>query len=126
MLQQTTVTVPDDIRAKFHDLVDLILQSESMNDEERQYWINILPVITQEQIQSLRDILENEKRQLAAIDKKYAQEIEKIGQEETIKQSDGVRRSKRTARAVQEESFEREDEVQTENILKKIEGEATS
>lgn len=122
----STVTVPDDIRAKFPDLVDLILQSESMNDEERQYWINILPVITQEQIQSLRDILENEKRQLAAIDKKYAQEIEKIGQDEFLKKTDADRKSKSDSRAAQEESFEREDEVQTENILKKIEGEATS
>src|SRR3989344_3156487 len=97
-MPNSNVTVPDETKTKFPDLVDLILKSESMNDEERQYWINILPVITPDQVQSLRDILENERRQLAAIDKKYAQEIEKIGQTQFVQQTEAERKKKREER----------------------------
>ncbi len=46
------IIVPADVREKFGALVDLILASESMNDDERRYWIDILPVMTQEQIEA--------------------------------------------------------------------------
>lgn len=117
----TTVTVPDDVRAAFPDLVELILHSESMNDEERQYWISVLPAITPEQVQSLRDILENEKRQLAAIDQKYAQEIDRIGQGELVKQTGEKRRERRESRTAKEEEHRHREAVATEDILKEIE-----
>ncbi len=66
------IVVPDDVRAKFGGLVDLIVASESMNDDERKYWIEILPVMTPEQLAKLQDILSREKEQLAAIDAKYS------------------------------------------------------
>ncbi|UPA23118.1 hypothetical protein K8942_02800 [Candidatus Peribacteria bacterium] len=71
------VTVPPEVREQYPDLVDLVLASESMTNTERQYWIDILPVMTPDQVTQLRTILTNEKDQLAAIDAKYAPEIEK-------------------------------------------------
>lgn len=68
----SSLKVPDSVRQQFPDLVELVAASESMNDEERQYWFDILPVMTPEQVQNLRDILTNERNQLAAIDAKYA------------------------------------------------------
>ena len=65
----TGLKIPDDVRSKFPELIDLIVASESMNDEERQYWINILPIMTPEQTEDLRGILDNERKQLEAIDK---------------------------------------------------------
>src|SRR3989338_6940309 len=89
----SSVTIPDDVRAKFSELIDLIIASESMNDEERQYWINILPIMTPEQIQDLRGILDNERKQLQAIDQKYAGDIEKRGKTEVRQQTDDERRT---------------------------------
>lgn len=66
------IVVSDDVRATFGPLVDLIVGSESMNDDERKYWIEILPVMSPEQIAKLQDILTREKEQLAAIDAKYS------------------------------------------------------
>lgn len=66
------IVVPDNVRSAFGPLVDLIIGSESMNDDERKYWIEILPVMSPEQIAKLRDILSREKEQLAAIDAKYS------------------------------------------------------
>ncbi len=107
---------------KFGDLIALIKASESMNDEERQYWINILPIMTPEQIQNLRDILDNEKKQLAAIDAKYQTEIDKLGQNEVVKQTDDERKKRRMERSSTESAHRQEEEKSAEEILRQIEG----
>ena len=114
------LTVPDDIQKKFPDLLKLIKGSESMNDEERQYWINILPIMTPEQIQNLHDILDNEKKQLAAIDAKYQSEIQKIGQTEVSKQAEEDRRKKRQDRASKEATHQQQESQHAEDVLKQI------
>jgi hypothetical protein len=63
--------IPDSVRKKYPDLLELILITKSMDDKERQYWFHILPVMNDEQVKKLRDILENEKQKLAEIDEKY-------------------------------------------------------
>ena len=118
----SSLTISDEIRAQFPDLVELILHSESMNDEERQYWINILPIMTPEQVQDLRNILDNEKKQLQAIDQKYATEIEQVGKAEVIKITDEERRKKREERAEKEAAHASTETESAEDILKKIEG----
>ena len=68
-----------------------------MNDEERQYWINILPIMTPDQVKNLFDILDNERKQLAAIDAKYQTEIQKVSQSEVNRQTE-VGRNGRSAK----------------------------
>lgn len=111
------VIVPPGTQEAHGALVALILGSESMNPEERQYWINILPVMTPDQRKNLEDILMNEKRQLAAIDAKYAAAGEKkdpsvLGTE--IKKKKQAREQAETADAEREATDE-------EAILSKIE-----
>ena len=118
----SSLTISDEIRAQFPDLIELIIHSESMNDEERQYWINILPIMTPEQVQDLRNILDNEKKQLQAIDQKYATEIEQVGKAEVIKITDEERRRKREERAQKEAAHASTEKESAEDILKKIEG----
>ncbi|MDO8469183.1 MAG: hypothetical protein Q7S29_05495 [Candidatus Peribacter sp.] len=119
----TGVQIPDDLKTKFPELIDLILASESMNDEERQYWVNILPVMTPEQIQNLKDILMNEKQQLAAIDRKYAKEIERIGETQLLQKVDEERRTRREQRSQTEQSARVEEDAHTADILGKIQNE---
>ena len=111
-----------EVTAKFADLLALIQKSESMNDEERQYWINILPIMTPEQVQNLRDILENERKQLAAIDSKYQTEIEKLGQAEVVKQTEEERTKRRMERTGKEAAHKEQEDRATDDILKQIEG----
>ena len=120
--QGTGLTISDEVKAKYPELVQLIQASESMNDEERQYWINILPIMTPEQVQDLRNILDNEKKQLQAIDQKYATEIEQVGKAEVIKNTDEERRRKREERAQKEAAHASTEKESAEDILKKIEG----
>ena len=68
-------TVLSDIQKKHPDLVKLVLGSESINDEEKQYWFDILPSMTDKQVDRLREILETERRQLEELNLKYQNEI---------------------------------------------------
>jgi hypothetical protein len=115
------VVVPEELRKKYPELLALILGSESMNDEERQYWINILPVMTTEQVENLRQILQNEKDQLAAIDAKYAQEMATIGQGKSLDAMGKSRRTKTEERLKKEKGNRNEERAKEEEILKAIE-----
>ena len=121
---QTNFVIPEETKKKFPKLIPLILASESMNDEERQYWINILPVMTEEQIASLLDILETEKKQLAEIDKKYEKEMENLGSDEMIQEMKAKRREKRESRKQEETAFEQKEQQEQEKLLQEIEGDS--
>ena len=66
------LVVPDETQAKYPDLVEKIKNSKSMNNSERNYWLQVLPVMTPEQVKELQDILDTEIRKLKEIDEKYS------------------------------------------------------
>jgi|SRR3989344_340531 len=117
----TSITVPDELKKQFPDLIALILGSESMSDEERQYWINILPAMTPDQRKNLQDILKNEKDQLAAIDAKYTKEMEQAGSVRAAEEVATDRKNKREQRGEAEGGAEAEEKRKEEEILKAIE-----
>lgn len=119
--QAQNLVIPDDLRQKYPELIELVVASESMNDEERQYWINILPIMTPDQIENLNGILVNERQQLAAIDQKYSKQIQEIGQEELIRKTEMKRREKRTERESAEEQFNKDDKSAADALLDQIE-----
>jgi hypothetical protein len=49
-----------------------------MKDEERKYWFQLLPVMSEEQVSKLQNILQNERDQLKELDKKYETEVAKL------------------------------------------------
>jgi chromosomal replication initiation ATPase DnaA len=114
------LTIPAEIEKKYPELIKLIVASESMNDEERQYWINIIPAMTPEQIEQLKGILVSERAQLSTIDKKYSKEIEEIGQEQFVKQIQEARKKRQEERTKAEQEARAQEESTEENILKKI------
>ncbi|MDB4979086.1 MAG: hypothetical protein JWM56_1272 [Candidatus Peribacteria bacterium] len=116
------LVIPDDVAQNFPELLALIRGSESMNNEERQYWITILPVMTPDQIQNLQSILLNERDQLKAIDTKYAQEIEKIGEPADTGPSEEEQKKRRDARREQEEKNRQQEEENADKLLDQIEG----
>jgi len=116
--QLADFTIPDSVRTQFAEIIGLIMQSESMNDEERQYWFDILPVMNGEQVENLKTILVNERTQLAAIDAKYAPkagdapvDVVKIGEQ---------RRANREELRSQESATRQDEEAASEELLKKM------
>ncbi|MBP9750256.1 MAG: hypothetical protein KBC95_00220 [Candidatus Peribacteraceae bacterium] len=116
----SSIVIPPEVQAQFGDVLALIAASESMNAEERQYWVNILPVMTPEQVQNLRDILQNEKNQLAAIDQKYTQDVDKIGQQQQIQQTDDERRRRAAERQAAEQNDKTTQNQAEQDLLNQI------
>ena len=114
--------IPDTVKQQYPDLIPLILQTESMNDDERQYWFQILPIMTDEQVGKLREILMNEKNQLASLDKEYEQELKRINNKHVSEWKEFEYKEKRQ-KLVAAESATKTTEKQTEeDLLKKLQG----
>ena len=79
-----TFTILDEIQAKYPELVDLVLGSESIDNNEKQYWFDIMPSMTDEQIDRLFNILMTERRQLEELNIKYQEEIKTLNEKHLI------------------------------------------
>ena len=117
---QSALQIPPEIQARFPELIELIIGSESMNVNERQYWINILPIMTPEQIQNLHDILQNERRQLAAIDAKYAKDVDEVGTKAAQDQMAQERHIKREKLYSSEQAQDSAEQEMEQDILDQI------
>lgn len=65
-------------KLKYPDLIKLILETESMDNQEKQYWFDILPAMTEEQRIKLFNILENERKKLEELDAQFEKEKKEI------------------------------------------------
>jgi hypothetical protein len=64
--------IPDEYLEEDPELVTLILESKAIDtDEEKQNWLNLLLLMTDEQIEKLREILLKERQKLKEIEEKY-------------------------------------------------------
>ncbi len=59
--------IPSALAHNEKELVQLIMESEAMDDEEKQYWFNLTKVMNDSQKERLYDILRREKQKLAEI-----------------------------------------------------------
>jgi Spy/CpxP family protein refolding chaperone len=80
----TTFQITDELQAKFPELIKLIIATESMDDDERQYWFDIMPSMTDAQIDRLYDILETERKKLQELEVKYQKEIKTLNEKHLI------------------------------------------
>lgn len=114
--------IPRLVRETFPDLIKLIYETESMNAEEREYWMQILPIMTEEQIKKFRDILVNEKKQLEKLDREYEQgagrfmgapkpEFNEVKMKEVLQKVQS-----------EEKTHEEEEKAAEEDLLKKLQG----
>lgn len=112
--------IPQLVREKFPDLVKLIYETESMNDEEREYWLKIMPIMTEEQIVKFRNILVNEKDQLTKLDKEYEKDINRMDQKHA-QEFDEVKMKEKLKTLKEEESKDQKSEAQAEeDVLNKL------
>jgi len=113
-------SVPTIVKEKFPDLVQLIKETESMNDEERDYWFQILPIMTEEQIRKFRDILLNEKIQLQKLDKEYEQELNRLNEKHMLEWKEFEMREKRKAIKTAELKSQEEERAAEEELLRRL------
>lgn len=110
--------IPRLVRDKFGDLVKSIYETESMDSEEREYWMQILPIMSDAQLAKLKEILLNEKKQLSQLDKEYRQGASKLSAAPALdekKRKEKIHEIKRS-----EEVSEKAEQTQEEELLKKL------
>ena len=81
-------TIIDEIEAQYPELIKLVLNTESMDDSEKQYWFDILPSMTDDQVDRLFDILETERRKLEELEIRYQEEIRNLNEKHLIEWQD--------------------------------------
>lgn len=113
-------TVPELVKQKFPDLIQLIKETESMNDEERDYWFQILPIMTEDQIKKFRDILLNEKTQLQKLDAEYETELTKLNEKHMIEWKEFESKEKKKALTQAEEAAKAQEQATEEDLLKRL------
>lgn len=119
--------IPQLVKEKYPDLVELIKKTQSMMPEERQYWFQILPIMTDEQVARLRKILEDEAAQLAKLDAQYQEEVSRLNQKHLAEwenydreQTEKEMKAKREERAKAEASAEAEESQTEEDLLSSL------
>lgn len=74
-------SIPEAFLIQQNLLIQLILESKSLAEHsEKQNWFNLLPIMSDEQIEKLKDILTREKQKLEEINQKYTQKQTEINQ----------------------------------------------
>ena len=103
------------MQAQYPELIKLILATESMDDDERQYWFDILPSMTDSQVDRLFDILETEKRKLEELEKKYQKEIKSLNEKHLIEWQDF--QLKDSKKKIKEEEAKDKNTGEAEDVL---------
>jgi hypothetical protein len=112
--------IPAIVKDKFPDLIKLINETESMNEEERDYWFQILPIMSEQQIAKFRQILLNEKEQLAKLDEEYNDEIQRLNNKHMLEWKEFESKEKRAALTAAEKKEEVTEKVEEAELLKRL------
>jgi len=109
----TTFFIADALQEKYPELIQLVLITESMDDEERQYWFDIMPSMNDTQIDRLFNILETERRKLEELEIKYQQEIKALNEKHLIDMQDSRNKEakQKIAQAESEDVTEDPEEI---------------
>jgi hypothetical protein len=105
-------TIPKQIKEQYADLVELIKVTESMDDQERQYWFQIMPIMSTEQIEKFRTILLTEKQQLADLDKEYEDELNRLNEKHLLEWKEFEAKEK--SRVIKEAEAKSDDQEKQE------------
>jgi formate dehydrogenase assembly factor FdhD len=114
-------SIPEGFIEKIPDIVVLILESKSLDKEdEKQSWLNLLPLMNDEQTAKLKDILTREKVKLAEIEQKYAQKKEQMSQKFVQKFEEGAYQDKMQSVRSQEQEHREKEHEEADDLLNQI------
>ena len=109
----------DEIQSQYGELVKLVLNTESMDNSEKQYWFDILPSMTDEQVDRLFDILETERKKLEELELKYQEEIKTLNEKHLIEwQEYQVKESREKIKKA--ESDDKDNSSSADDVLKML------
>jgi len=112
--------IPFGMEEKYPELIKLILNTQSIDDEEKQYWFSIIPAMNEEKILRLKKILTDEKKEIKKLDNKYETELKRIN--EKVKIEDMIKKDEKNAKEIKNAKILeiKEDEKNAKNILDEL------
>ena len=114
----TDFIINEDINLKYSELVKLILETESMENDEKQYWFDIMPSMTDDQIDRLFNILDTERKKLEALEAKYKTEIKELNEKHLIEWQEF--QLKDSKQKIAEAQAKDKDEEDAEDVLRML------
>lgn len=114
-------SIPEQFMQSMPDLIILILESKSLDkNEEKQSWFNLLPLMNDDQIAKLRDILTREKQKLQEIEQKYSKKKQEMSEQFTKKFEDGSYQKKIASVRSQEQQHREQEHEEADALLSNI------
>jgi len=116
--------IPQKLTDNDQALIELVMKSESMKDEERQYWFNLYEVMNTAQIDKLRDILTRERAKLAEIDAKYGKKpsIDPVEAAKKAEEMAQKRSAEQAALKAREAKIQAQEAAEEADILSELDG----
>lgn len=113
--------IADNLLESMADLIELVLRSRSMDkDSDKQSWFNLLPLMNQEQIDKLKDILLREKQKLAEIEQKYQQKKTDIKEGFVQKFEESQYVQKMQSIKAQEATQDKQEDAEADALLQQL------
>lgn len=116
----SSFVIPQAVQQKYADLVFMLQGSKSINDEEKQYWFTALETMDESQVGSLREILEDERKQLLEAQKEYNAKAEVAFQETEMELKEKQRKEAEAARKVAEAQNQQEEAQKEADLLAQL------
>ncbi len=93
------------------DIIQLLFQTPSLGFEEKKYWLELLPFMSEEHVERLRGILVTERAKMNSLEEKYQESIHVIENSSKLSREDiqkmhTARRKKEQQSQMQEEGLE--------------------
>ena len=95
-----------------------MLNTESMDNNEKQYWFDILPSMTDEQVDRLFDILETERRKLEELELKYQEEIKTLNDKHLLEWQ--AFQTQENRKKIQQAEINDKDAASADEVLKML------
>ena len=113
--------IPEEFLKADTELVELILSSKAIDSQqEKQNWFNLLPIMTDAQLEKLRNILKKEKQKLKEIEEKYTSKKNEIKKKYLLKWQQLGYISPASKFKEEEEHEKQKDEVEAEQLLESL------
>jgi hypothetical protein len=116
----TNLTIPEEVVKQFPEFVELIKGSQSMDVEERQYWVDVLPIMSEDQLNNLKSILANEKKQIEETNKAYSKDMGQLVDKTKGEFDEATYFEKKKVRVAAEKQHEEEEAKQEAALLEAV------
>lgn len=116
--EQLAALVTQEVASKYPDILQMLFATTSLNFEEKRYWVQLLPLMTEEHIERLRTILVTEQQKLQSIEEEFVEKAQVFNAATRLSREEITER-RETLRA-KEAASQQEESSEEENLLNQL------